>query len=83
MSTVRMPAGEFNHFPARARKLADEHDVVIEAHGHPTAVIMSFERYCRLTQSNRTPLQAIAESTVADIDFDIPRFGEEPTPADL
>lgn len=83
MTKHRMPAGEFNHYPARARKLAGALDVIIESHGRPEAVLMSYERYQRLTRSGRTPMEVIADPEAADIDFEIPTFGDAPTPADI
>jgi hypothetical protein len=79
----RIRAGEFNHFPARAGRLAEDHDVIVESHGRPTVVLLSYERYRRLTGSDLTPLDLIADEDVAEIDFEIPRWGERPTPADL
>lgn len=83
MEQRRIRAGEFNHFPARARRLAEDHDVIVESHGRPTVVLLSYERYRRLTGSDLTPLDLIADDAVADIDFEIPRWPDEASPADL
>jgi prevent-host-death family protein len=83
MSQRRIAAGEFNHFPARARELARDHDVIVEQRGKPTTVLMSYERYRALTASVRSPLEAIADEAAARIDFEVPRLGELALPADL
>lgn len=83
MSQVRIPASEHNHHPVRARERAREHDVIVETHGKPTVVIVSYERYQRLTRSARTPLEVIADPDAAAVDFTLPYFAEPATSADL
>jgi hypothetical protein len=81
MGKRRISAAAFNHFPARARELARDHDVVVESHGRPASVIVAWPRYVQLTEDARTPLEAIADSAAAAIEFDIPRFADRPRTA--
>lgn len=76
MGQRTLSAGEFNHYPVRARDLAQDDDVIIESHGKPTAVLVSWERYRRLVGSERTPLDVIADPEAAEVEFDLPRFDE-------
>ena len=83
MSQRHMKAGDFNHFPVRARDLAQSHDVIIDSHGRPTAVLIAYERYRRLTATFLTPGEAIAHPGAAEIDIDFPAVPDMPRPADL
>ena len=83
MSQSRVSAGDFNHYPARVRRLAREADVIIETRGEPTEVVMSYERYKQLIGGRGTPMDYIADEAAADIEFDIPAFPDPATPASL
>lgn len=58
--------------------MAGTHDVVIESYGRPEAVLMSYERYQRLTRTGRTPMDLIEDPDAAEIEFEIPTFGDVP-----
>ncbi len=83
MTTSRVTAGEFNHYPARVRRLARQADVIVETRGEPTAVVLSYERYRELVGDGVTPMELIADEAAAEVPFEVPRWGDVASPAEL
>ncbi len=83
MSNTRMPAGEFNHYPARARRLAHSSDVIVERRGQPDVVVVSWERYQRLTGGQGRLVDAIADPDSDHVDLELPHIEELPRSVEL
>ena len=76
MSITTMSSREFNQDAGGAKKAADKGPVIITDRGRPAHVLLSFEDYQKLTGTQRTLLDIVAQDQDDDIDFDPPRMGD-------
>jgi prevent-host-death family protein len=84
MAITTLTSREFNHDTGRAKKAAAKGPVFITDRGQPAHVLLSIEEYRKLSEKPRTLLDVIGMKEGADIDFEIPRIGEEhPVPVDF
>ena len=85
MPITTMTSREFNQDASRAKKAAGDGPVFITDRGEPAHVLLSIEDYRKLTGSQITVADAVAQSghgDDADFDFDPPRAGQLYRPAD-
>jgi PHD/YefM family antitoxin component YafN of YafNO toxin-antitoxin module len=85
MAITTLTSREFNHDTGRAKKAAKKGPVFITDRGQPSHVLLTVEEYRKLTPKKpRTLLDAIGMEESAEIEFEIPRLGDEhPVPADI
>jgi len=72
-----MSSREFNQDAGGAKKAADKGPVIITDRGRPAHVLLSFEDYQKLTGTQRSLLDIVAQDQDDDIDFDPPRMGDQ------
>lgn len=73
MSTT-LSSRSFNQDTSGAKKAAQQGPVFITDRGHPSHVLLSYEAYRRLTGGQRSLLDAIAQDSEGDFDFDPPKL---------
>ncbi|WP_420960027.1 type II toxin-antitoxin system Phd/YefM family antitoxin [Brucella sp. IR073] len=83
MSITTISSRELNQDVTRAKKAAKQGPVFITDRGKPSHVLLSIEEYQELTKQRRSIVDALAMPGLADIELDIPRFGDLPRPADF
>lgn len=84
MGATTFSSREFNQDAGRAKKAAEKGPVFITDRGRPAHVLLSIEEYRRLAGGGRSLLDAVAQRSGGDFDFDPPRMGEGISrPADL
>jgi prevent-host-death family protein len=84
MTVTTFSSREFNQDISRAKRAADHGPVIITDRGEPAYVLMRHEDYRRLLGNGPTIRQLLEEPDVDEIEFEIPRFGDEAFhPADL
>ena len=83
MPITTMTSREFNQDASRAKKAAKAGPVFITDRGQPAHVLLSIEDYRKLTGSQMTLAEAVAETGEADFEFEPPRAGGLFRPADL
>lgn len=74
---------EFNQHASDAKKAARKGPVFITDRGRPAHVLLSIEEYQRLTGSQMTLADALAQKDAPDFDFEPPRVGDLYRAADL
>lgn len=77
MTITTMSSREFNQDAGGAKKAADKGPVIITDRGRPAHVLLSFEDYQKLTGTQRSLLDIVAQDQDDDIDFDPPRMGDQ------
>jgi prevent-host-death family protein len=84
MTVTTLTSREFNQDTSGAKKAARRGPVFITDRGRPAHVLLTIEDYQRLTGSNMSLAEALAQQGEADFDFDPPRVGDGIfKPADL
>jgi prevent-host-death family protein len=83
MTVTTVTSRQFNQDASGAKKAAQKGPVFITDRGRPAHVLLTIEDYRRLTGSNMTLAEALAQAGGADFDFDPPRVGRLFKPADL
>ena len=83
MTITTLSSREFNQYASRAKKAANEGPVFITDRGRPAHVLLSIEDYRKLTGSQMSLAEALAQPNVADFEFDPPRAVIGLRPADL
>jgi prevent-host-death family protein len=78
LSITTLSSREFNQNTSRAKKATRTGPVFITDRGKPSLVLLSIDEYRKLNGSRESILDALAMPGVADIDFDLPRLGDEP-----
>ena len=83
------PSGEWqlqeakNQLSSVVRMAAKEGPQTITSRGEPTAVLISFEDYKKLTKSRKSLSVFFAESPLHDVDLDLSRSQDLPREVDL
>lgn len=83
MPITTMSSREFNQDASRAKKAAIAGPVFITARGQPAHVLLSIEDYRKLTDSQLTVGEALAQHEEHDFEFEPPRVSGLYRPADL
>ena len=83
MPITTLSSREFNQDTSRAKKAANDGPVFITDRGQPAHVLLSIEEYRRLSGSNISLAEAIAQKEAGDFDFDPPKLDIRLRPADL
>lgn len=83
MNITTLSSREFNQDSGKAKKATKSGPVFITDRGQPTLVLLSFEDYQRLTGSQTSLGQALAQHDVQDFEFEPPRVTKLYRPADL
>jgi prevent-host-death family protein len=84
MAITTLTSREFNHDTGRAKKAATKGPVFITDRGRPSHVLLSIEEYQQISAKPSTLLDVLGMEEGADIEFEIPRIGDEhPVPVDL
>ncbi len=83
MSITTLSSREFNQDSGKAKKATKDGPVFITDRGQPTLVLLSFEEYQRLTGTETSLGQALAQRDVQDFEFEPPRVTNLYRPADL
>lgn len=87
MPITTISSREFNQDASRAKKAANEGPVFITDRGQPAHVLLSIDDYRKLTGSEMTLLEALAQPDDpdggTDFEFDPPRADGLFRPADL
>ncbi|RLC12080.1 MAG: type II toxin-antitoxin system Phd/YefM family antitoxin [Deltaproteobacteria bacterium] len=75
---------KFNQDIGRAKKAAKKGPVIITDRGRPAYILLTIEKYQKLTETQKSILDFLAMPGLADMDFDIPRLNDSLCePADL
>lgn len=74
---------EFNQDVGRAKKAAGKGPVVITDRGRPAHVLLSIEEYRKISGTDKSIVDLLAEPKAAAIDFEPPRLDELHNPAHL
>lgn len=77
MTVTTFSSREFNQDISRAKRAADHGPVIITDRGEPAYVLMRHEDYRRVLGNGPTIRQLLEEPGVDEIDFEIPRLGDE------
>lgn len=84
MPITTISSREFNQDTSRAKKAAHDGPVFITDRGRPAHVLITIEEYQRLTGSQMTLAEALAQPGVPDFEFDPPKIkGPLSKPVDL
>lgn len=83
MPITTMTSREFNQDASRAKKAAQGGPVFITDRGQPAHVLLSIDEYRRLTGTEMTLAEALAQGEGPDFGFEPPRAGGLFRPADL
>ena len=83
MPTTTLSSRELNRRANEAKRAANKEPVFITDRGKPTHVLLSFDKYQRLTQQRRNIADALAMPDADDGEFDPPRVNIEPRPVDF
>ncbi len=84
MSITTLSSREFNQDASRAKKAARSGPVFITDRGRPAHVLLSIEDYRKLAGGGRSLLDAIAQRSGGDFEFEPPKMDEDISrPADL
>ena len=75
MTITTLSSREFNQRSSDAKKATANGPVFITDRGRPAHVLLSIEQYRELTGGQMTLGQALAQTDVADFDFEPPRAG--------
>ena len=83
MPTTTLSSRELNRRANEAKRAANKEPVFITDRGKPTHVLLSFDKYQRLTQQRRNIADALAMPDADDGEFEPPRVNIEPRPVDF
>ena len=83
MTTTTLSSRELNRRANEAKRAANKEPVFITDRGKPTHVLLSFDKYQRLTQQRRNIADALAMPDADDGEFEPPRVNIEPRPVDF
>ena len=84
MSGKTISSREFNQDASGAKRAANDGPVFITDRGRPAHVLLSFDAYQKLLAEGPSLLEALAQKTEGDFEFEPPRLGEiVAPPADL
>jgi prevent-host-death family protein len=83
MTVTTLTSREFNQDVSGAKKAARRGPVFITDRGRPAYVLLTIEDYRRLAGGNMSLVEALAQSNVADFEFNPPRVGGVAKPANL
>ena len=75
MPITTISSRQFNQDASGAKKAANSGPVFITDRGEPAHVLLSISEYRRLTGSQMTVAEALADPDGPDFDFDPPRAG--------
>ncbi len=75
MKVTTLSDREFDQDTSGARKAAQQGPVFITDRGRPAHVLLTIEDHRRLTGSDMSLAEALAQRGGADFDFDPPRLG--------
>jgi prevent-host-death family protein len=74
---------EFNQDTSGAKNAAKHGPVFITDRGRPAYVLLTVEEYQKLSRSEANIADLLAMPGAEDIEFEAPRLGDVPRPADL
>ncbi|MBX9691249.1 MAG: type II toxin-antitoxin system Phd/YefM family antitoxin [Cyanobacteria bacterium] len=77
MTITTMSSREFNQDTSRAKNAAKKGPVFITDRGRPAHVLLTFEEYQRLTDTQQNIVEMLAMPGVEDIEFDAPRLSDD------
>lgn len=84
MVTTTLSSREFNQDTSRAKTAARQGPVIITDRGEPSHVLLTFQDYRKLTETEANIVDLLSHPASADIEFDPPKLdGEWFRPADL
>nr|VFJ87118.1 MAG: prevent-host-death family protein [Candidatus Kentron sp. LFY]VFK20613.1 MAG: prevent-host-death family protein [Candidatus Kentron sp. LFY] len=83
MTIMTLSSRDFNQHTSHAKKASHEGAVFITERGRPAHVLLSIEDYRKLTGSDTTLLDALAQSDGPDFEFEPPRVDGLFRPTDL
>ena len=72
MSIHTFSSREFNQDLSRAKRAAADGPVFITDRGHVAHVLLSIERYRKITEKKESLIELLAMPGIADIEFDPP-----------
>lgn len=84
-STKTFTAREFNQDIAKAKREAKTAPVIITDRGKPSHVLLSYEDYANLQETENEPniLDLLAMHEVADIEVDFPKMNFQSKPVEF
>jgi len=74
MSITMISSREFNQDVSRAKRAAFNGPVFITDRGHPAHLLLTIEKYQRITDKKESIVDLLAMPEVAEIDFAPPRL---------
>ena len=83
MGITTVSSREFNQRASELKKAAVLGPVFITDRGRPAHVLLSIEDYRKLTGTQLTLVEALAQPASGDFEFDVPRLRDIVHPADL
>lgn len=83
MTITTFSSRDFNHDTSGAKSAAKRGPVFITDRGRPAYVLLTIEEYQMLTGSEASIADLLAMPGAEDIEFEAPRLGDVPHPADL
>lgn len=83
MTITMLSSREFNQDTGRAKKAANDGPVYITDRGRTTHVLLSMEKFQKLSGQNRSIVDILAMSGGQDIEFDPPRMSSLTKPVDF
>lgn len=83
MGTTTINSRTFNQDASGAKRAAQDGPVFITDRGRPAHVLLSIEAYRRLTGSQESILDLLADPYAGDVAFEPDRLGTLTRPADL
>jgi len=83
MTITTLSSRAFNQDTSQAKKAAKDGPVFITDRGKPAHVLLSFEEYQRISGGRQKIADLLAMPGIADIELEIPRFGDLAQTADF
>jgi prevent-host-death family protein len=83
MTITTLSSRAFNQDTSRAKKAAKDGPVFITDRGKPAHVLLSFEEYQRIAGGRQKIADLLAMPGIADVELEIPRFGDLAQAADF
>ncbi|MEO5371125.1 MAG: type II toxin-antitoxin system Phd/YefM family antitoxin [Magnetococcus sp. DMHC-1] len=83
MSVTTLSSRMFNQDVSKAKKVAEAGPVFITNRGRSTHVLLTFDEYKRITGGKKNIADLLAMPSIADVELEIPRFGDLAQPADF
>jgi prevent-host-death family protein len=74
MTITTLSSRDFNQDTSRAKQATRSGPVFITDRGRPAHVLLTIEDYRKLTGEHTTLAEALAQTAVADFEFDPPRL---------